>query len=191
MIVASSNFLVPNGTLIVELVAFLIVLLVIWRWVLPYVNKAIDDRQKLISESLRAAETAREEADVTRSERQKILDDARQQAREVIAQANRLADQARADGVTRGQQEYERLLASAEAEIALSRQRALDELTSRIGQLVLSVARQVIEREIDTQRHRELIDEAVAALRAEATSASAAPSSGLAQETTSDGPSGA
>ena len=94
-------------------------------------------------------------------QRQRILDEARQQAREIVSQANRTADQSRADGQARGQQEYDRLVASAEAEIALARQRALDELTSRIGALVLSVARQVIEREIDAQRHRGLIDEAV------------------------------
>jgi F-type H+-transporting ATPase subunit b len=180
MIADTSNFLIPNGTLIVEIVAFLIVLYFIGRRVLPWVNKQIEARQELIRESLEAAEKAREEADETRSERETILEDARQQAREMVSVANRTADQARADGQVRGQQEYERLVASAEAEIALARQRALDELTSRIGALVLSVARQVIEREIDAQRHRALIDEAVSAIRAEATSAtgSFAPLSG-------------
>ena len=171
----SSNFLIPNGTLIVEIVAFLIVLYFIGRKVLPYVNKQIEERQEQIRESLQAAEKAREEADETRAQREGILDEARQQAREIVSQANRTADQARADGQIRGQQEYDRLVASADAEIALARQRALDEVTSRIGTLVLTVARQVIEREIDAQRHRGLIDEAVSALRAEATSAGAGP----------------
>ncbi len=125
-------------------------------------------RQEEIRSSLEAAETAKAEADETRAQRQGILDEARQQAREIVAQANRTADQSRADGQARGQQEYERLVASADAEIALARQTCLDEITSRIGALVLSVARQVIEREIDAQRHRALIDEAVSALRAEA-----------------------
>jgi F-type H+-transporting ATPase subunit b len=176
MIAASSNFLIPNGTLIVEIVAFLIVLYVIGRKVLPFVNTQIETRQEQIRESLQAAEKAREEADETRALRQGILDEARQQARELVSQANRTADQSRADGQARGQQEYDRLVASAEAEINLARQRALDDLTSRIGTLVLSVARQVIEREIDAQRHRGLIDEAVSALRAEATSTGAGPS---------------
>src|ERR1700722_17667082 len=176
MIADTSNFLIPNGTLIVEIVAFLIVLYVIGRRVLPVVNKQIEARQEQIRESLQAAEKAREEADETRAQRQGILDEARQQARELVSQANRTADQSRADGQLRGQQEYDRLVASADAEINLARQRALDELTSRIGTLVLSVARQVIEREIDAQRHRGLIDEAVSALRAEATSTGAGPS---------------
>lgn len=168
MIVASSNFLIPNGTLIVEIVAFLVILYFLGRKVIPYVNQMIDARQKEIAESLQAAEKAREEADETRAQRQQILDEARQQAREIVASANRTADQVRSDGQERGQQEYDRLVASADAEIALAKQRALDEITSRVGQLVLSTARQVIEREIDAQRHRALIDEAVAALRTEA-----------------------
>src|SRR3984957_4231784 len=171
MLAANSNFLVPDGTFIAELIAFLIILGIIAKWVLPPLNKAMAARQEDIRASLAAAEAAKEEADQTRAQRQGILEEARQQAREIVSQSNRTADQTRADGQARGQQEYERLVASAEAEIALARQRALDELTSRIGALVLSVARQVIEREIDAQRHRGLIDEAVSAIRAEATSA--------------------
>jgi F-type H+-transporting ATPase subunit b len=166
--IASSNFLVPNGTLIVEIVVFLIVLFVIGRVVVPPLNKAMSDRQKQITDSLQAAEAARQEADETKAQRQQILEEARQQAREIVAGANRTADQVALDGQERGQQEYDRMVASAGAEIALARQRALDEITSRVGALVLQVARQVVEREIDAQRHRALIDEAVAALHAEA-----------------------
>jgi F-type H+-transporting ATPase subunit b len=167
VLAANSNFLVPDGTFIAELIAFLIILGIIAKWVLPPLNKAMAARQEDIRASLAAAEAAKEEADQTRAQRQGILEEARQQAREIVSQANRTADQSRADGQARGQQEYERLVASAEAEIALARQRALDEITARVGALVLSVARQVIEREIDAQGHRALIDEAVAALRAE------------------------
>jgi F-type H+-transporting ATPase subunit b len=170
MLAANSNFLVPDGTFIAELIAFLIILGIIAKWGLPPLNRAMEARQEQIRVSLAAAETAKAEADQTRSERQGIIDEARQQAREIVAQSNRTADQVKVDAQERGQQEYDRLVASAEAEINLERQRALDEITSRVGALVLSVARQVIEREIDDQRHRALIDEAVSALRSEAAS---------------------
>jgi F-type H+-transporting ATPase subunit b len=167
MIASSSIFLIPNGTIIPEVIAFLIVLYVIGRKVIPWVNEKVEERQKLIADSLEAAEKARQEAEETQVTRQQVLEQARQQAREIVTQANKTADQVRAEGQERGQQEYERIVANAEAEIALERQRALDEITSRIGALVLSVARQVIQSEIDAQRHRALIDEAVVALRSE------------------------
>src|SRR5579875_80525 len=170
---ASSNFLIPNRTLIVVVIAFLIVLFVLWRYVLPVLNKALEVRQEQIRQSLQAADAARREADETRAQRQGILDEARRQAREIVAQANATAEQVKADAAARGQAEYDRLVAAAAADIALARQRAVDEVSAQVGALVVSVARQVIGREVDEASHRALIDEAGAALRASADASSA------------------
>ncbi len=174
---ASSNFLVPNATLIVEVVAFLIVLGFIWRYVLPPLNRAIEQRQEQIRGSLEAAESARAEAEQTRAQRAGILEEARQQARESVAQANKTAQRIVSEAEERGQREHDRLVAGAEAEIAASRQRAVEEVTTQVANLVFAVARQVIGREIDPEHHRALIDEAVEVLRSSArTSAGRAPS---------------
>jgi F-type H+-transporting ATPase subunit b len=164
----SSIFLIPNATLIVEVVAFLVVLGVLAKYVLPVLNKALTERQEQIREALETADRAKAEADETRAQRTQILDEARQQARQIVTQANANAERIRSDATERGQQEYERLVASAEAEINLARQRAVDEVSGRVAGLVLSVAQQVIGREIDAEAHRSLIDEAVAALRSSA-----------------------
>jgi len=169
---ASSNFLVPNATLIVEVVAFLIVLAVIGKYVLPPLNKALSERQELIRSSLEAAETARAEAAEAGVQRQETLDEARRHAREILAQANKAAERINAQAEERGQVEYDRLVARAEAEIAGARQRAVDEVSSKVGALVISVARQVVGREIDEASHRALIDEAVEALRASVSTSS-------------------
>ena len=138
---------------------------------LPPLNKALEQRQEEIRSSLEAADAARHEADDTRAQRQGILDEARQQAREIVAQANRTAERVGADAEEKGRAEYERLVASAEAEISLARQRAIDEVSSQVAALVLNVARQVVGREIDASSHRAMIDQAVAALRSSAGSA--------------------
>ncbi len=171
MLIASSNFLVPNGTIIIEVVAFLIVLWFIARKVLPILNKALTERQEEIRASLEAADAARHEADETRAQRQGILDEARQQARDIVGQATRTAERVQGDGEARGRAEYERLVSSAEAEITVARQRAIDEVSSQVAALVLSVARQIVGREVDAAGHRAMIDEAVAALRSSAGSA--------------------
>lgn len=169
----ASNFLVPNATLIVEIVAFLIVLGVVARYVLPPLNRALGERQDQIRESLAAADAAQAEADATRAQRHQILEEARQQAREIVAHANANAERVRAEAAERAQLEHDRILASASAEIAVARQRAVDEVSAQLGALVMAVARQVIGREIDPVAHRELIDEAVAALRASTDAAAA------------------
>ncbi len=66
--IASSNFLIPNATLIVEIVAFLIVLGFLAKYVLPPLNKALEERQEQIRNALEAAERARAEAEETRAD---------------------------------------------------------------------------------------------------------------------------
>ena len=174
---ASSNFLVPNATLIVEIVAFLIVLGVIGRYVLPVLNNVLGERQELIRSSLEAAETARREAAEASAQREATVEEARRQAREIVAQANKVAERVSSQAEERGRLEYERLVARADAEIAGARQRAVDDVSTKVGALVIAVARQVIGREIDEASHRALIDEAVTALQASVSASSSEPRS--------------
>jgi F-type H+-transporting ATPase subunit b len=168
MLIATSNFLIPNATLIVELVAFLIVLGVIRKYVLPRLRDELDKRAAQIKSDLAAADAAKTDAAKADDDRRHELEEARQQAREIVAQANRTAEQVHANAQSNAQAEYERIVNSAAAEVALSRQRAVEEAAERMGALVLDVVERIIGREVDAEAHRDLIDEAVAALRADA-----------------------
>ena len=169
--IASSNFLIPNATLIVEVVAFLIVLGFLGKYVLPVVNKQLEARQEEIRSALEAAEAAQAEAAEEQAHKQETLDEARRQARDIVTQANNAAERVAAQAEERGRQEYERIVSRAEAEVTAARQRAVEEMSAQMATLVLAVARQVIGREVDASAHRALIDEAVAALRSSATAA--------------------
>jgi F-type H+-transporting ATPase subunit b len=161
----ASNFLVPNGTIIVEVGAFILTLAVLAIWVLPWVDGKVKERQAIIKSSLDAASEAKKEAEEIRKNRDTMLSDARDKAREIVAQANRTADQLRTDGEHRGQAEFERLVAAAESEIERARLMAIDELSARMGELAMSLAARVVAREIDPERHRDLVEESVAAFR--------------------------
>jgi F-type H+-transporting ATPase subunit b len=176
MSIATSNFLIPNATFIVELVAFLVVLAVIGKYVMPHLNSALDARAERIQAELTAADEAKADAAAADVERRAALEAARANAREIVAQANRTAERVVAEGQARGQAEYERLVASGEAEVRLARQRAVEEASARLGQLVMDVVERIIEREVDAATHRELIDEAVAALATDEESGEAAAS---------------
>ena len=164
---ASSNFLIPNGTLIVEVVAFLIVLGFMAKYVLPVLNRALEERQEQIRTALEAAETARAEADETSAPAPG--DPGRgppagpgdrrpgQQGGRAGQRAGRGAGSAgvRAAGGARPRPR-------SPWRPPAGRRRGERRSSAT---LVMSVARQVIGREIDAASHRALIDEAVAALR--------------------------
>jgi F0F1-type ATP synthase membrane subunit b/b' len=70
--------------------------------------------------------------------------------------------------------EYERIVAAADVEVTIARQAAVEEVTAKVGQIVLAAAERVIGREIQAADHQGLIDEAIAAVRSEAASGAAA-----------------
>jgi F-type H+-transporting ATPase subunit b len=169
-------FLIPNGTFIVELIIFIALIVIMGKKIIPPITAALAERQERIRASLDAADQARVDAAAADDERRAVLEDARQQAREVVAQANRSAEAVRVDFQTRGQTEYERIVGGAEAEVALARQRAVEEAASRLGEITMDVVERVIGRTVTTSAHNDLIEEAVSALRADATGGAAASS---------------
>ena len=166
--ITGSIFLVPNGTFVVELLVVVIILFLVTKYILPPLNKAMEDRQAKIRSALEAADQARAEADAAGEERAKVLAQARDQAREIVASAQATADQVKAEAGGRGQAEYERIVAAAQGEVATVRQRAIDEASAKIGEIVFDLVSKIVGREVDQNTHQDLISEAVSAINAEA-----------------------
>jgi F-type H+-transporting ATPase subunit b len=168
--IATSIFLLPNGTFFVELIVVVVILYVLTKkWPLPQLNKALTDRQEKIRSSLEAADAARAEAAAADDERAKVLAEAREQARTIVAGAQETSDQLKAEAAGRAQVEYERIVATAQSEVVAARQRAIDEASARIGEIVFELVEKIVAREVDQSTHDDLVREAVAALDAEAT----------------------
>jgi len=166
--IGTSVFLLPNGTFFIELVTVAVILLLMTKYILPPLNKALESRQEKIRESLAAADAAKAEAAAAGDERHQLLTAAREQAREIVAAAQATSDQVKVEAAGRGQAEYDRIIANANVEVDTARQRAIDEASSRIGEVVFELVNQIVGREVDESSHQDLVREAVAALNVEA-----------------------
>ncbi len=161
---------------IVEVIVFLVLTGLILRKGVPYIGGKMAETQEKIRASLDAADKAQADAEAADDEHRAALEEVRRQALEIEAQAKRTAEQVRTDAEAKGQSEYERIVGNAEAEVALARQRAVEEAANRMGEVVMDVVEQIIGREVNAEAHSNLIDEAVSALRADATGGAAASS---------------
>jgi F-type H+-transporting ATPase subunit b len=159
---SSNNFLLPNMTFFVELLAFIVILGLIAKYILPPINRAIAQRQEEIKASLEQAEQAKQERLAADQEYQAKLEEARHEARTVIERANRMAEQLREEARAKGQDEYDRVVARAEADIQRASERAREELRLQVADLVIAATQRVIGEELDPERHRGLIEEAIA-----------------------------
>ena len=178
MLIADSNFLIPNGTFVVVLLAFILVLGFIGRSVLPYLNKVLTERQEQIRTELEAADQAKADAEQADTERRALLEQARGQAREIVSEAQTAADQTKLRAEADAQAIHDRIVRAADAEVTVAREAAIEEVTARVGEIVLAAAERVIGREIQAADHQELIDEAIAAVRSETAGTAAGAGSG-------------
>jgi F-type H+-transporting ATPase subunit b len=156
-----SGLLNINASFWIELVAFLIMLGILARYVYPRIISAAEARQRAVAAELEAAETARQDAQHELEEARTRLEDARAQAQDVIAGANKSADQLRAEQRQRAEEEGNRLIERARQEIEAERQKALDSVRGEVASLVVEATQRVVGETLDASKHRRLIDEAI------------------------------
>jgi F-type H+-transporting ATPase subunit b len=149
-------------------VAFVIILIVVWKYALPRMGAMLDERSALIEGNIEKATQAKAEADAALEEYRAQLADAR-------GEAAKIREQARADGTKillelkeQAQAEANRIAAAAQATIEAERQSALVSLRNEVGSLALSLASGVIGESLtDDKRASSIVDRFLADLEAD------------------------
>ena len=163
------NFILPNGTIVIELVLFVVVIGLVNALVLKPVQSALTERAERIRASHNASDAGASEAAALDAEARRVLDAARAEARELLEGATRAVEASRAEAQSAGLAEHDRLLAAALAEIAAQRSAVRSEILGSAEQLVCDAAARIVGVAVDPVRHRELIDATIAAATRPAT----------------------
>jgi F-type H+-transporting ATPase subunit b len=150
-----------NGTVVVELITFLIMLAILARYVYPEIVKLAEARQRAVAEQLREAEKARADAEAQLKDAQAKLEDARKTAQGVVDAAGKSAEQLRAEMKEKAEMEAKRISESARKEIEAERDRALQSVRGEVAGLVVAATEKVIGETLDVTRHKQLIDRAI------------------------------
>jgi F-type H+-transporting ATPase subunit b len=151
-----------NGTVIVELITFLIMLAILARYVYPEIVKLAEARQLAIAQQLKEAEQARAEAEQRLTEAASKLEDARKTAQSVIDAATKSGEQLRQELKQKAEDESKRTIEAAKKEIEAERERAVQSVRNEVASLVVAATEKVIGETLDDAKHKELIDRAIA-----------------------------
>jgi F-type H+-transporting ATPase subunit b len=157
----------PIYDIVWSALAFAIIAVFFWKFVLPRVQKALDERSALIEGGIEKAQNAQAEA-------QAALDRYNAQLAEARAEAATIREQARADGAQilaemkeHANAEAARIAANAQVQIEAERQAALVSLRSEVGTLALSLASGIIGETLsDDKRANAVVDRFLADLEA-------------------------
>ena len=118
----------------------------------------LDSRKKEVVDNLNYAESAKLEAQKLRDDYASQIQNARNEAQDIINQASKIGEQTKADIINEAREEAARLTAKAQAEIAREKSEALNEIRNEIADLAVLAASKVVGKTIDAADHREMVD---------------------------------
>lgn len=159
---AEASLLDLTGSFVAEVIAFVAMILIFGRWAYPVVMRVAEERQRQIGEQLEAAQKARQEAEARLKDAEASLQEARGRAAEILEGAGRSGEQLRAELRTRADEEARRITENARRDIEAERQKAIDSVRGEVADLVVSATEKVVGETLDDQRHRALIERAIA-----------------------------
>ncbi|HSE13000.1 MAG TPA: F0F1 ATP synthase subunit B [Rudaea sp.] len=148
-------------TLLGQALSFAILIWFTMKFIWPPLVKAMDDRAQRIAEGLSAADRAKAELKDANARVDEEIRKARLQASEIIdkaqQQANQILDKAKADALL----EAARQKAVAQTEIEGMVGKARETLRGQVAALAIQGAQKIIQREINPEAHKALLDQLV------------------------------
>jgi F-type H+-transporting ATPase subunit b len=155
----ASNFLVPNGTFVVELIAFVIMFLILTKFVVPPINRAMTSRQEAIRTQFRELDDARSEAKKAEDEFKAQIADARHEAARIREEAREQGAAIVAEMREKGQEEATRIVDHAHAQIEADRKAALAQLRSEVGTLATTLAGRIVGESLEDEARQSRVVE--------------------------------
>jgi F-type H+-transporting ATPase subunit b len=162
----AAGFQINLFWVVVQAATFLLFLVILWLVAFKRIGSVLEERRSRIEQGLRDADAARQERERAASDRLAALSAAREEANEILARSQRVADENRERDMAETRAELERLREKAAADIDAEKQRALAEVRGQVAELALLAAGRVVGETMTSERERRLVEEFLAEVSA-------------------------
>ena len=139
--------------------SFLLLIFLVKKYAWGNITSVLDERAEKISSDIDGAEEARKKAEELASKREAELAGSRTEAKTIIENAKGTAEKSRADMLAEAKLEAGRLKEKANQEIAQNKAEALQSVKGDVADLTISLAEKILSKNLDSQAHKELIDQ--------------------------------
>ena len=146
-----------TGTLIVQMIVFLILVGFTMTYIWPPLVKALDERAEKISHGLAAAEHAKIELSNVHREVETRMAATRSESAAVLADAERRAQQIIDEAKSRASEEAARIVASARDEALQEAVKVRESLRGEVAVLAVKGAEQILRKEVNALVHADLL----------------------------------
>jgi F-type H+-transporting ATPase subunit b len=146
-----------NGTLIIQMIVFLILVWFTMKFVWPPITAALDERASKIADGLSAADKAKADLAVANRRVEEQLAAAREDATKRLADAERLAHSMIEEAKGRASDEAAKIVANARAEAEQESVKAREVLREQVAALAVKGAEAILRKEVNVAVHADLL----------------------------------
>jgi F-type H+-transporting ATPase subunit b len=148
-----------NATMGFVILNFLILVALLYGLLWNPVTKMLDDRAGSIRRDIEQASASREDAEKLRARYEQALANARSEASRLRQEKVREGDAQKDKIISHARQEARRLTEDAKAQVEAALTEAKRELRKEVGGISVDIAAQILDKEVDQEVHRKLIDD--------------------------------
>ena len=146
-----------NATMLGEMITFILLVLFTMKFVWPPISSMLEERASKISDGLAAAEKGKQQLLDAEANIAEELKKIQARAGEIVANAEKRANQVIEESKERARIEGDKIIADAKAQIEQDFVRMKEDLRLRVSDLVIRGTEQILRVEIDQSRHEKIL----------------------------------
>lgn len=156
-----NNLGINAKLLIAQIVNFLILLFVLYKFAYGPVLKLLDERTNKIERGLKDAENAQKKLAEISGKEKEILIKAKKQAQEIVAKAEEIAIKNKEEIIVSAKEQSEKILADSAKKIETEKVLMFQEVKKQVAELVVAATGKIIDEKMNAEKDKELIEKLI------------------------------
>ena len=152
------------GLFIWTIITFLLVLFLLSKFAWKPLLKVLQEREDEIKSSLKDAEVAKTELEKVNLESEKILNNARAEARKIQAESKSVSEKQRDEIIHKAKEEAKKIVVNAESQIKMEKDLAIKQIQEKVIDLTFSISEKVIKKNLTTDDNEKIIKDSLKSL---------------------------
>lgn len=142
-----------------QLVNFGLLLFIFWKWILPRVTKALQERSARIEKAMRDASTTEKEKHEFFAWKETEMTKVRSQAQAIITAAQSEAGKAKKQIEEETKDQQQRIIQQAKEQIEQEKNQTLQAAKNELADLVTNATEKILRHKLDEHKDKEFIEE--------------------------------
>lgn len=152
---------IDGGIFVAQLVNFLVVLLVLWKFAYKPIMKMLDQRSERIEKSMKDAEHVEKRVAALEDERKQVVTEARVEAAKVMETARTDAEAMKTEMVEKAKREVERVVVNGKAQLKADQEAMMREARKELAAIAVAAAKKILADGVDEKKSASLAEEVV------------------------------